>query len=97
MTNVFQRDHYDGVARELAPWPPPRLDTITFPWEVPEETIVVEFDGEFWRVVPHRGFVRMFRTREEALEWARARAALYLNMWRIVEYPPVAESRRRSA
>jgi hypothetical protein len=92
--NLYQCDRFGGALDDT--WPL-RHDAITFPWEVPEETVVVEFDNGYWRVVPHRGVVRTFTNRDDALEWARMVASIYLAPWRIVEIPPAQESRRRSA
>jgi hypothetical protein len=63
------------------------LDSCTFPWDVPEATIVVEFDDGWWRVVSHGRPVEMFRDRADALERARKIAALYWPVWTIVERP----------
>lgn len=60
---------------------------ITLPPDVPPNAIVIERDGGLWRVVPSRYPTRTFKTREEALAWARAFAATFLSLWRIVEKP----------
>jgi hypothetical protein len=60
-------------------------DGITMPWDVPPNTIVIEyFDGR-WRVVPHRGLSRSFDTREAAWTWARQLATLFPVPWSITE------------
>jgi hypothetical protein len=60
---------------------------ITLPWDVPPNTIVIEyFDGR-WRVVPHRGLSRSFETRDEAWAWARQIAAAFPIPWTISEKP----------
>lgn len=63
----------------------PLLADMTFPWEVPAETIIIEHVDGRWRVVPHRLPVQIFNTREEAFECACRIAHRFLNAWRIVE------------
>jgi hypothetical protein len=58
---------------------------MTFPWEVPHDTIVLEYIDGYWRVVPHGRAVELFRTRQKALVRAHEIAALYMPIWRIVE------------
>ncbi|HYT69023.1 MAG TPA: hypothetical protein VEL51_21550 [Vicinamibacterales bacterium] len=63
------------------------LTDMTFPWEVPPETVIVERVDGRWRVVPHRLRVEIFETREEAMACALAIANRFLMAWRIVERP----------
>jgi hypothetical protein len=61
---------------------------MTFPWEVPKDTIVVEYIDGHWRVVPHGRAVEIFRTRDAAIARAWQIVALYLQPWRILEKTP---------
>jgi hypothetical protein len=63
----------------------PYLAAVTFPWEVPSGTIVVEYGYGRWRVVSRDRAVTTFGTREAALAHARQIASLYLPGWTIVE------------
>ena len=67
---------------------------MTFPWEVPPGTVVVEYVDGLWRVVPHRLRVEIFTTREEAMAYARTVAHQFLIGWRIVEKVRPADARR---
>jgi hypothetical protein len=64
---------------------PPSLACITFPWEVPDGTVVVEYGYGRWRVVSRGRAVATFATRDAALTHARMIAALYIPAWTIVE------------
>lgn len=70
------------------------LSGMTFPWEVPPETVIVEYIDGLWRVVPHRLPVEIFHTREEAIACAWRIAQQFLKAWRVVEKSPPAEGRR---
>jgi hypothetical protein len=61
------------------------LSCITFPWEVPERTIIVEYGDEQWRVVTRGRPVQLFRRREDALAYANQIAGLYIPDWSIID------------
>ena len=71
------------------------LAGMTFPWEVPPETVIVEIIDGRWRVVPYKLPVEMFDTRDEAITRAYQIANLFLNAWRVIEKP--TKELRRSA
>ena len=67
---------------------------MTFPWDVPPGTVIIEFIDGQWRVVPHQSLVEIFATREEAIARANEIANRFLNTWRIIEKPPTQQMRR---
>ena len=71
----------------------PPLLGITLPGDVPQGSVVVEYDEGLWRVITYGRPTESFRSREEALQRARAIAAIYSPAWVIVETPH-QESRR---
>lgn len=84
----MQRRGWEPAVGQPAPWSATfYLSGMTFPWEVPPDTIVVEYVDGHWRVVPYTLPVEIFRTREEAIARAVVIANLFLNAWRIVEKP----------
>jgi hypothetical protein len=69
------------------------LHCITFPWEVPSGTIVVEYSHGRWRVITRDRAVATFGSREAAMTHARQIAALFIPLWKIVERdPPEADA-----
>lgn len=69
------------------------LSGITFPWEAPDRTIIIEYQDGRWRVVTRGRPVQVFRRRDDAWAYAREIAALYIPGWEIIERDaPQAES-----
>ena len=64
---------------------PAMLSCITFPWEVPEATVIVEYENEYWRVVTRGRPVKTFRRRQDAMEYALQIAGLYVPRWTIID------------
>jgi hypothetical protein len=58
---------------------------VTFPWEVPPNTIIVERSQGRWRVVSLGRPVAFFRRRDDALGHARRIAAVFVTPFRIIE------------
>jgi hypothetical protein len=82
-----------GEIRDIAATPPPTLHCITFPWEVPSGTIIVEYGYGRWRVVTRDRAVATFGSRDAALMHARQIAVLFIPLWKIVEVdPPESDS-----
>jgi len=77
-----------GEIRDIAATLPPTLHCITFPWEVPPGTILVEYGYGRWRVVSRDRAVATFDSRNAALAYARQIAVLFIPLWKIVEVDP---------
>lgn len=63
----------------------PHIRCATMPWDVPRQTVIIEYAEGRWRVVSRARPVAYFRHREDALRHAHAIAALFTPPFTIVE------------
>ena len=63
------------------------MSEMTYSWEVPLSTVIVERVVGTWRVVPHNMPLELFETRAEAVARATVIAAMTAKPWNVIIKP----------